>query len=109
MQSFCYFQVLTRDLTKNLNPKESRWEALPGSSVRLKLFHLPFIYGREMERNYLNKIPGEISPFNNVNLKDKIRECSGSVVECLNRDRGAAGSSLTGVTALWSLSKTYLS
>ena len=32
-----------------------------------------------------------------------------SVVECLNRDRGAAGSSLTGVTALWSLSKTHLS
>ena len=28
------------------------------------------------------------------------RECSGSVVECLTRDRGAAGSSLTGVTML---------
>ena len=27
-----------------------------------------------------------------------------SVVECLTRDRGAAGSSLTCVTALWSLS-----
>ena len=37
------------------------------------------------------------------------RECSGSVVECLTRDRGAAGSSLTGVSALWSLSKTHLS
>ena len=37
------------------------------------------------------------------------RECSGSVVECLTRDRRAAGSSLTGVTALWSLSKTHLS
>ena len=37
------------------------------------------------------------------------REGSGSVVECLTRDRGAAGSSLTGVTALWSLSKTHLS
>ena len=34
---------------------------------------------------------------------------SGSVVECLTRDREAAGSSLTGVTALWSLSKTHLS
>ena len=33
-------------------------------------------------------------------------ERSGSVVECLTRDGGAAGSSLTGVTALWSLSKT---
>ena len=36
-------------------------------------------------------------------------ERSGSVVECLTRDRGAAGSSLTGVNALWSLSKTHLS
>ena len=36
-------------------------------------------------------------------------ERSGSVVECLTRDRRAAGSSLTGVTALMSLSKTHLS
>ena len=32
------------------------------------------------------------------------RERSGSVVECLPRDREAEGSSHTGVTALWSLS-----
>ena len=32
---------------------------------------------------------------------------SGSVVECLTRDRRAVGSSLTGVTALWSLSKIH--
>ena len=46
-------------------------------------------------------------------LLDKVvtiyRERSGSVVECLTRDREAAGSSLTDVTALWSLSKTHLS
>ena len=36
---------------------------------------------------------------------DTSRERSGSVVECLTRDRGAAGSSLTG----GSLSKTHLS
>ena len=30
------------------------------------------------------------------------RERSGSVVECLTRDQGATGSSLTGVTALCS-------
>ena len=36
-------------------------------------------------------------------------ERSDSVVECLIRDRGAAGLSLTRVTALWSLSKTHLS
>ena len=36
-------------------------------------------------------------------------ERSDSVVECLTRDRRAAGSSLTGITALWSLSKTHLS
>ena len=40
-----------------------------------------------------------------------VRERSGLGVECLTRDRGAAGSSLNGVhvTALWSLSKTHLS
>ena len=37
------------------------------------------------------------------------RERSGSVVECLTRDQRATGSSLTGVTALWSLSKTHFS
>ena len=37
------------------------------------------------------------------------KERSGSVVECLTQDRDAVGSSLTGVTALWSLSKKYLS
>ena len=36
-------------------------------------------------------------------------ERSGSVVERLTRDRRAAGSTLTGVTALWSLSMTRLS
>ena len=35
------------------------------------------------------------------------REGSGSVVECLTGDRRAAGSSLTGVTASWSLSETH--
>ena len=33
-------------------------------------------------------------------LHPRFRECSGSVVECLNRDQVAAGSSLAGVTAL---------
>ena len=37
------------------------------------------------------------------------KQRSGTVVECLTRDRRVAGSSLTGVTALWSLSKTHLS
>ena len=36
-------------------------------------------------------------------------ESSGLVVECLTRHRGTAGSSLTGVTVLWSVSKTHLS
>ena len=42
-------------------------------------------------------------------LDDLSRECSGSVVEYLTRDRRAVGTSLTGVTALLSLSKTHLS
>ena len=45
----------------------------------------------------------------NVIFTDLLWERSGSVVECLTRDRRDAGSSLTGVTALWSLSKTHLS
>ena len=36
-------------------------------------------------------------------------ERSGSVVECMTRDRRVAGLSLTGVIALWYLSKTHLS
>ena len=44
-----------------------------------------------------------------VNNKNNHRERSGSVVECLTRDREAAGSKLIGVTAFWSLSKTHLS
>ena len=48
--------------------------------------------------------------FPKIHHRKTIREWerSDSVVECLTRDRGATGSSLTGVT-LWSLSKTHLS
>ena len=46
---------------------------------------------------------------NNILFTVTLKERSGSVVECLTRDRRAAGSSLTGVSALWSLSKTHLS
>ena len=35
-----------------------------------------------------------------VKLTVIVWECSGSVVECLTQDQGAAGLSLTGVTAL---------
>ena len=45
----------------------------------------------------------------NIKLLSDGGERSGSVVECSTRDREAVGSSLTGVTALWSLSKTHLS
>ena len=38
--------------------------------------------------------------FNMFSPLTEVRERSNSVVECLTRDRGAAGSSLTGVTAL---------
>ena len=43
----------------------------------------------------------------NIGIQTNYRERSGSVVECLTRDRKAAGPSLTGVTALWSLSKLW--
>ena len=45
-----------------------------------------------------------------MNIADSIEGAQWlSGVECLTRDPRTAGSSLTGVTALWSLSKTYLS
>ena len=50
-------------------------------------------------RNICNQIGSDV-------LSVLVCEHSGSVVECLTRNRGAAGSS---VTALWSLSKTHLS
>ena len=48
-------------------------------------------------------------PFALIRSSFLLPERSGLVVECLTRDRRAAGSSLTGVTAFWSLSKTHLS
>ena len=70
---------------------------------RDKMRGLPSILS--LSRNSFNK-------FNNTSrfyLHMSHRERSGSVAKCLTRDRGAAGSSLTGITALWSLSKTHLS
>ena len=53
----------------------------------------------------------EYTLFNGLHFEIRLpfeqREHSGSVEECLTRDGGAVGSSLTGVTALWSLSKTH--
>ena len=53
--------------------------------------------------------PGKDIYKNDKEISNPTWKLSGSVVECLIRDRGAAGLSLTGVTALWSLSKTHLS
>ena len=47
--------------------------------------------------------------YENIMFHCNERERSGSVVECLTQDPGTAGSSITGVTVLWSLSKTHLS
>ena len=55
--------------------------------------------------NYPKLDLGENQPI----IKQNCRERSGSVGEYLTRDRGVADSSFTGVTALWSLSKTHLS
>ena len=48
-----------------------------------------------------------LAPLIDCHDPGRIRERSGSVVEYLTWDRGAAGSSLTDVTALVSLSKTH--
>ena len=59
-------------------------------------------------------VKGPLKKRQNKFLTKKYIQCtlwerSGSVVECLTRDRRAGGSSLTDVTVLWSLSKTHLS
>ena len=51
---------------------------------------------------------GKFYNYNKEVFKHKCRERSGSVLECLTWDQGAAGSSLTGVIALLCLSKTHL-
>ena len=58
---------------------------------------------------YISRVLSNMPIFFYMNYARDRRERSGSVVECLTRDRRVAGSSLTGVTALWSLSKTHLS
>ena len=40
-----------------------------------------------------------------AHFSGQLWEHSGSVVECLTRDRGAAGLSLTGVTVVWPLAR----
>ena len=47
--------------------------------------------------------------FDTVSLDVNSKALGSPVAQCLTRDREAAGSSLTSVTALWSLSKTHLS
>ena len=78
-------------------------------------YHLyPYIY-IQLLRHFLMPHWGTIwliisfRKINKQTYQKKGRERSGSVVEYLTQDREAAGSSLTGVTALWSLSKTHLS
>ena len=78
----------------------SQVEGVPGSSTKFYFYLFFCLLNYPILIIYLFK--PETLPVEN-------RERSGSVVECLTRDRGAAGSSLTGVTALWSLSKTHLS
>ena len=54
------------------------------------------------------KVLWPLAVLSQESIMDAYRERSGSVVECLIRDQEAAGLSLTGITALWSLSKTHL-
>ena len=66
--------------------------------------------GKETKNNNSVNAPSDVDVSSRTEIPHlDQRERSGLVVECLTRDRRAAGSSLTGVTALWSLSKTHLS
>ena len=74
-------------------------------SVKLSLFPYPSVQICVLgdQKNCL--IETVLLSTRNISFSER----SVSVVECLTRDRGATGSSLTGITALWSLSKTHLS
>ena len=65
----------------------------------------PHFVGPVLGSNCLQMLPAD----DKNTHTSRYKECSGSVVECLTQDLGAPGSSLTGVTGLWSLSKTHLS
>ena len=56
-------------------------------------------------------MPGFISVSTALSLIIDVTTLSAvaQVGECLTRDRGVGGLSLTGVTVLWTLSKTHLS
>ena len=66
-----------------------------------------YLFRKSRRQGFWCQCQYSLCPFNAFNAD--YRERSGSVVECLTRDRRAEGSSLTGVTALWSFSKTHLS
>ena len=68
--------------------------------------HTVFIFEK---KNKQQKTKGILSVHTSVLNAISSWERSDSVVECLTRDPEAMDSSLTGVTALWSLSKTHLS
>ena len=80
--------------------------------INLKPTSLHTVVSSPTDALYVEKtLPGDLTlknmneVSNNIVLQLKKRERCGSVVECLTLDQEAAGSSLTGVAALWSLSK----
>ena len=92
---------------------DARYDWLPSPSSTMGNKTLPMYYchdGCETVTG-VNCSVALVTYNGNCSVFEKVstRERSGSEVECLTRDRGAAGSSLVGVTALWSLSKTHLS
>ena len=73
------------------------------------IISIPDHYPLSSSVNYISFFFNSSNNLAEVERSNVDKERSGSVVECLTRDRGAAGSSLTGVIALWSLRKTHLS
>ena len=59
-----------------------------------RLIHIGFVFLKFLTQTYLFIMP--------------LRERSGSVVECLTQERGAAGSSLTSITALLPWARTLI-
>ena len=61
---------------------------------------IPTIVGILTFISMINTTSQELFIFHHLSFCEQLRERSGFVVECLTRDREAAGLSLTGVSAL---------
>ena len=103
--SLIYVWPLTTNINENVQPPVER-ETLTIYSAILILNQVNMSFNScnnlQIKHDFSMHLhlPGPSRDVENIGIHPLFRERSGSVVECLTRDRGAAGLSLTGLTAL---------